>query len=187
MPITAIAVSVCSFSKAGTTRNVHILSATRSFVEVGRDSLHAFHPLLCRTFFWGQSSTGSCRHCSHEEAVHRFWRLLTDEEVSRSLLCFISSLLQKLRYLCTASDHPFLLIFRSSVALVTVTMKKSSIASAVLPPTIFQSLPSFRLGRVHGLCRPSFFLSLSISERLLSPESGHAGRCSLPLEVGFQF
>ena len=47
------------------------------------------------------------------------------------LLCFTSPLLQELRYLCTPSDHPLLLIFRSSVALVTVTMKKSSIASAV--------------------------------------------------------
>ena len=31
------------------------------------------------------------------------------------------------------------------------------------------------------------FLALSVSERVLSPESGHACRCSLPLEVGFTF
>ena len=134
------------------------------------------------------SQQGACRvrHCCHEEVVDCVQRLLTFEEVvevrffffeKNRLLCFISSLLQKLRYLCTASGHPFLLIFRSSVSLIAVLMKKSLIASAVFsvstrwsnfallsssafltPPITFQSLPSGRPAHVHGLCRPCFFL-----------------------------
>ena len=56
MPKTAIALSICSFSKALSPTNVNISSATRSFVEVGRASLHAGgrpHLVRCARFSFG--------------------------------------------------------------------------------------------------------------------------------------
>ena len=156
----------------------------------------------------GQSSTGSCRHC----CVDRVPRLLTDEEVVEVRLKKKSPPLFHLSFASKASilvyslrpptpPHPSvfcrarhghdeevidrvgrLLGIHEVVELRLVLLKR-------LLDTAYhcQSLPSFRLGRVHGLYRPCFFLALSISKRLQSRESGHACRCSLPLEVGFQF
>ena len=78
MPIAAIAWSICSFSKAASSRNVNISSATRSVDEVGRGSLHAGnvpHLVRCAGFSFGANHRlavvvlpGLARNCASPPA-----------------------------------------------------------------------------------------------------------------------
>ena len=121
---------------------------------------------------------------------------------------FIPPLLQEPRYLCEASDHPFLLVFRSSgqeglhcarlFGKEVVDRDSTRWSNCALfffkrlldSAHLLRPFPSGRPARVHGLSRPCwlFFpllLILSVFGRLQVPGSDRAFVCSLSV-IGVQ-